>query len=417
MKNDWLKDIHDRMADFEVDVPQGSDQREQPQGLWEDICSAENLLNSHPVEKQTQISSTGKKTAYKIGGWSAVAAACMLFWWFLHPDPEAVHEKGISSVHEQKLAAEAEKPMEVAEKMENTTCIRSYFFQNGKTEIVSSTAPDSVATVMDSDATVMDSDVLPTKTIKPVKRNTERRKRHQYLAQRSRKEGMSQRFSVGISSSGGVDSNSRQLFQGGYAEASTTIDDTEWKDSPLLGIMYLNRGMEIEKKASHHAPIRTRLSFSYQINDRWSIESGISYAKVSSDFQEGSAANYILEEQTLHYVGIPLGVSFRMFTWENLDLYLSSDVLAEQCVAGDITRNFIIGDQTQQEANPIKSRPLQMSIGAQAGLQYNLNSTLAIYAEPGCRFYFDDQSSIETVFKDKKFDFNLNIGVRIMVGK
>ncbi len=408
MKNDWLKDIHDRMADFEVDVPQGRDQREQPQGLWEDICSAENLLNSSTLAKQSPISSTGKKTAYKIGGWSAVAAACMLFVWFLYP--EAVQENGISVVYEQELVTGAEKPMEVAEKMEYTTCLRSFFCQNGKTEIVSSKAPDSVATVMNSDS-------LPTKGIEPIKKFQERQKRHQYLAQRGRKEKVSQRYSVGLSSSGGVSSNSRQLFQGGYAEASTTIDDTEWKDSPLLGIMYLNRGMEIEKKASHHAPIRTRLSFSYQINDRWSIESGISYAKVSSDFQEGSAANYILEEQTLHYVGIPLGVSFRMFTWENLDLYLSSDVLAEQCVAGDITRNFIIGDQTQQEANPIKSRPLQMSIGAQAGLQYNLNSTLAIYAEPGCRYYFDDQSSIETVFKDKKFDFNLNIGVRIMVGK
>ena len=32
MKKDWLKDIHDRMADFETDAPQG---------LWDDICSAE----------------------------------------------------------------------------------------------------------------------------------------------------------------------------------------------------------------------------------------------------------------------------------------------------------------------------------------------------------------------------------------
>ena len=31
MKEDWLNDIHDRMADYEAD---------EPQGLWDDLCRA-----------------------------------------------------------------------------------------------------------------------------------------------------------------------------------------------------------------------------------------------------------------------------------------------------------------------------------------------------------------------------------------
>ena len=31
MKEDWLKDIHDKMTDYEAD---------EPRGLWDDICRA-----------------------------------------------------------------------------------------------------------------------------------------------------------------------------------------------------------------------------------------------------------------------------------------------------------------------------------------------------------------------------------------
>ena len=71
----------------------------------------------------------------------------------------------------------------------------------------------------------------------------------------------------------------------------------------------------------------------------------------------------------------------------------------------------------EEEVNAILSRPMQWSIGAKAGVQYNLNTLLSIYVEPGCSYYFDDHSSLETVFKDKVFDFNLNLGLRFSVGK
>ncbi len=419
MKKDWLKDIHDRMADFETDAPQG---------LWEDICAAENAKAKMPVIGQQQ--RAGNKWI-----WSAAAAACLLIGWYFYP---AVKQEVKGSKEQVIAVADHHDPFIV--KSDNQDNDQSEKKQAETVEVISSSimtkSSETIAqtSIQEINEPQEKADSIPM-AIAPAEKEPEAKNRHQYLTQtntnrdaelsrkqRERKQRErhqhEQRLTIALSSSGGMGSNSRQLYQGGYASASSTETDAEWQDSPLLGIMYLNRGAETERKVSHHAPIRTGLSFTYLINDRWSVESGVTYAMVTSDIHEGSVANYIDEHQKLHYVGVPLGVSFRAYSWKDLDLYLSSDILAEQCVSGQTTRNYILGDHSQQEeVIPIKSRPLQISVGAKAGVQYNLNSVLSVYAEPGCRYYFDDQSSLETVFKDRKLDFNLNLGVRFTVGK
>ncbi len=408
MKKDWLKDIHDRMADFETDAPQG---------LWENICAAESAK------------------AYNKWIWSAAAAACLLIGWYFYP---AVEQEVKGS--EEQVIAVADHHDPIIDQSDDQSDEQSEKKQAETVEVISSSimtkSSETIAhtSIQEINEPQEKADSIPM-AISSAKKEPEAKNNYQHLAQtdtnrdaelsrkqRERKQRerhqQDQRLTIALSSSGGMSSNSRQLYQGGYAIASTTDTDAEWQDRPLLGIMYLNRGAETERKVSHHAPIRTDLSFTYQINDRWSLESGVTYAMVTSDIHEGSVANYIDEHQKLHYVGVPLGVSYRAYSWKNLDLYLSSDVLAEQNVSGQTTRNYILGDHSQQEeVFPIKSRPLQISIGAKAGVQYNLNSVLSVYAEPGCRYYFDDQSSLETVFKDRKLDFNLNLGVRFTVGK
>ncbi len=409
MKKDWLKDIHDRMADFET---------EEPQGLWDDICAAEATAKETPVI-------VPQKKDYKIWiGSSAAVAACLLLFWFIRPDIEQVTE--IPSLPTQEIASTDHRtPIEDKVLPKDSEQAEQPFIAaatSDKKNIHSlQTAANNYDSLMQSE------EVKPSESKKhsepkkhPEPKKEESLKRYEYLAQTSpKKRNSDPHFSVGLSTSGGIGSDNRQLFQGGYAASSSTLSESDWVDSPLLGIMALNRGAETERKVTHHAPIRTGLSFSYRLNDRWSIESGISYAFASSDFHEGSVSNFIEEKQELHYVGIPLGATYRLLSWNRLDLYLSSNLMAEQCVSGQSRKKYIIGDKMQgeEETSAILSRPMQWSIGAKAGVQYNLNSLLSIYVEPGCSYYFDDHSSLETVFKDKVFDFNLNLGLRFSVGK
>lgn len=431
MKKDWLEDIHDRMADFEVEVPVTRDQREQPQGLWDDICAAEQKAKATPV-----IGKPKHNQRLWIGSAAAVAA-CLLLLWGIRPDQEQGPVSSVTS-GEQIASTHLIPTTDNQEGLLEQTSADLPSAEHGRNAAI---APRRKAI---SDTSVRQKQDPPTNDSKESKPASDQReqqqptsdqqqqqpkpasghreqpqKRHEYLAQSSPRKQMTEpRLTIGLTTSGGIGSDNRQLFQGGLPVTSSTLNESDWMDSPLLGIMALNRGAETERKVRHHSPFRTGLSFSYRLNDRWSLESGLSYAFVSSDIHEGSTAHFIDEEQHLHYVGIPLGVTYRLLTWKRLDLYLSTDVLAEQCVAAQSRKRFILGDKMQGEEKSyaIDSRPMQWSVGAKAGVQYNLNSLFSIYAEPGCRYYFDDHSSLETVFKDKAFDINLNVGLRFTVG-
>lgn len=430
MKNRWQKDIRNRMVDLEI---------EEPQGLWDSICAAEG------TERASRIG-VPHGPAIRKWIWSAVAA-CLLIGWCLYPvmDQEVetaattpavksepttaviTHRPTEAKVPSGRTANHAPTPVERVSvrtsvpDVHPAICEQKPAKHEADAAVLPSATNSTEAIALDSDEEILCTQAETDSVVifhTPIENIAEPHKRHRYLAQANRPKNAEQRFSIGISSSGGLDNNSRQLYRSDHAGASTIIDDAEWKDSPLLGIMYLNRGVETQRNVTHHAPIRTELSLAYKIDDRWSVESGVTYAMVSSDISEGTTANYIEDEQKLHYVGVPIGVRYRAVSWKKFDVYLSSDVLSELCVSGTTTRSFILGDRVQQqETIPVNSHPLQLSAGAKVGAQYHLASMLSIYAEPGCRYYFDDHSSIDNVFKDRKLDFSLNMGLRFTIGR
>lgn len=421
MKNDWLKDIHDRMADFEVD---------EPQGLWDDICSAETECKKLPA--------TGKRRSKTLWIMSGIAAACLLLFGIFHNNPvDSIEEKnstatesktastqptpvGDNNILKQNLLAEAHKPSARTEKYEMTQSSESHvaLALNNVTETAVEDSCNSSAPIQTTGHSEESNEPQ-----KPAASEQSYAAESTLMAS-SNETNLVQiartpepRFAVSLATSGGMGANDRSLFLGGGIGASSVLGDSEWMDSPLLGIMAMNRGAETERKVTHHSPIRTGLSFMYRLNNRWSLETGISYARVSSDIREGSSVNYVQEEQKLHYVGIPVGVSYRLLSLKHLDVYLSSNVLAEQCVSGQSRRQYFITNKAQEEeSRTVTSRPMQWSVGAKAGVQYNLNNQFSVYLEPGCIYYFDDHSSLETVFKERSCDFNLNLGIRMSVG-
>lgn len=92
---------------------------------------------------------------------------------------------------------------------------------------------------------------------------------------------------------------------------------------------------------------------------------------------------------------------------------MSAGLLAEQCVSGHRTKDYIIsGKSRQTDKETISTKPLQMSVNASIGLQLDILHNIGIYAEPGISYYFDDKSSLNTIYKEKNLNFNLNVGVR-----
>ena len=193
--------------------------------------------------------------------------------------------------------------------------------------------------------------------------------------------------------------------------------DANWKDDPYMGMLVTNKGHLTDRRVRHHLPVHAGASIAYRINDRVSVETGIAYSYLSADIHEGSDSYYFAGEQSLHYVGIPVGVRVRAMSRKKFDIYVGAGFEADKCVSGTLKKSYVINGQTRDDGHEsISIRPLQWSVNAGAGVQYNISSMVGIYAEPGLSYYFDNGSNIETIYSEKPLNFNLNIGLRVSFG-
>ena len=159
-------------------------------------------------------------------------------------------------------------------------------------------------------------------------------------------------------------------------------------------------------KASHHLPIRFGLKIGYQLSERWALQTGITYTYLYSEFTLVNRQQPAIE-QRLHYVGIPLGISYQIWKNSNFRLYASAGASAEKCVknsqeSGDANINV----QSDSE------KPLQWSVNTALGAEYQPTKQLGIYLEPSLGYYFKDNTPLEHYYKEHPLSPAIEFGLR-----
>ena len=168
----------------------------------------------------------------------------------------------------------------------------------------------------------------------------------------------------------------------------------------------------------HHQPLRFGLTFRYNINQRWSLMSGLTYSKLSSELQSGSGNYYYDDKQTLHFIGVPVNLAYTFWQSPKISAYLSTGALVEKNVAGRLTSNYYIDNQLETTTwEKISMDQLQWSANAAIGLGYRISNHVGLYAEPGISYYFRNGSQLETIYSDNPFNFNLQVGLRFTLGE
>ena len=134
-----------------------------------------------------------------------------------------------------------------------------------------------------------------------------------------------------------------------------------------------------------------------------------------SQLQSGSKNYYYLSNQPLHSIGVPVKVNFNI--WENrwFLFYVSGGMMIEKCVDGHITTDYVMNDRATSDTEPISTKPLQWSLNAAVGAQFNILPQLGLYVEPGGSFYFDDGTTIENIYKEKPLNFSIELGLRVSI--
>ena len=227
----------------------------------------------------------------------------------------------------------------------------------------------------------------------------------------------SQRWTLSTSATTGMGASSVTNSTATYVEA-VGPDDVMWADNPQLGIGIFNQGKSVKTEYKHRLPVRVGLNVAYRLTDRLSVESGVSYTRLSSDMKDGTKDNYSSSSQKLDYIGVPLNVKYRAFGYRRLSVYASAGLLTEKCVSGKTTHEYVIsGEKKKHEAEDVAAKPWQLSVNAALGAQFDVLRNVGFYVEPGVSYYFDDRSPLSTIYKEKPLNFNLNLGVRYTIGK
>lgn len=184
-------------------------------------------------------------------------------------------------------------------------------------------------------------------------------------------------------------------------------------------ILLANQYEEVYTDIKHNQPVSVGLSADYNINDRWSLRSGLIYTYLSSKLHSGSDNNYYSSNQSLHYVGIPLNVNFNVWKNKKLALYVSGGGLAEKNVSGKLTTDYVVDNKVlHTKKSNVKIDQLQWSANASVGAQYNFSDRIGLYFEPGVSYYFENaKSEIETIYKEKPWNLSLRLGLSFSLGK
>lgn len=182
--------------------------------------------------------------------------------------------------------------------------------------------------------------------------------------------------------------------------------------TPYEMVQLENQYKEIYTNIEHKQPIVVGATVNYNINERWSLRSGLTYSLLSSDLHSGSDNNYYYSDQTLHYIGIPLNINYNVWSNNKLVLYASAGGMMQKNVSGKLATDYIVNNKIEHsEKKNISVDGLQWSLNTSIGIQYNISDRIGLYFEPGVSYYLENKSPVETIYKERPFNLNLNIGL------
>jgi len=169
---------------------------------------------------------------------------------------------------------------------------------------------------------------------------------------------------------------------------------------------------KIIRKSHHYMPVNFSLALKYRLNNRFGIETGLGYSRMKSDFEMGANGNTINEQQTIHYLGIPVKGICNIYHRKMWSLYGSLGVTTEIPVYSRLGTNYYLHGTLEATDKTTIRAPWQWSVGAGLGLQYNITPNIGLFAGPSLQYYIPTGNPVETYRTEHPFDLSLPFGIR-----
>ena len=180
----------------------------------------------------------------------------------------------------------------------------------------------------------------------------------------------------------------------------------------LIQIAEQNSG-KIVHKEHHDKPITFGISVTKSISDRLSLETGLQYSILKSRFTIGEGGDSAATRQKIHYLGVPLRVSYKWMDYKRLSAYASAGVTLHVPVYSKLVgsadndwKRIIFGDKRF-------SPPLQWQTGASVGVQYEFAPNTSLFVEPTVNWLIPSGDETHTIWTEQPVMFTCPFGIRI----
>lgn len=408
--NDWTEQLRQRLNDAEVPAPEN---------LWDSISQQ---LDAQGQQQDTQgqqqdaedVQVAKKPHRVTLLPWAAAASVVLIagvgMWWQLrsntpdiamlepapHPitltDNKAVNTKA-SAVNTKASATSTHAMLAYKDNALAPTA------SNKEEEKVMALTMAEQEVQSEPIAEVSTTTSTPTATAtQKNQRTTQTQAAHTaYHLPRTQRQASNTRWQVGVGTAGNMN---RYKSSGPIYVNSLSAVNTEYADNEMFRVSPYEQDT---KDVTHHdMPILIGFTASYSVTPRIALASGLVYTLATSSFQHG--ASMPKETQTLHYVGIPLNLSYTVWGNSWLRTYIMAGAQADMNVKATL--------KADGHKSNIDNDRAQFSVTGGAGVQLNVAQQLGVYVEPGVRYYFDNGSAVQTIFKEHPTNFSLQVGLR-----
>ena len=398
MKQDkWTQQLHDKLAEHEMAAPED---------LWADIEAA---LEQQPKPRKSRFVALRRWAA------AATVAALMIgggyLWW--NGNDQKSEGTMAEATQRERPPVQANEPKEP----ETTPTREAYSPVHKKLAVATKTAIDSPSpmTINQPQETA---EIIPADTIveteRPVIEKAVETENQAVVRELDRQIAKlppaktKQPLSLGLYAMNGLNNQSSSngvLMADDMAKQFQDIYEYSYATAARISEPIYLTGYE--ERENHHRPISYGLTLSYPLTERLSLTTGVIYTKLVSDFTQVMRKTQIQREQTLHYVGIPVNLSFRLWAQNGFRAYVSAGTLAYW----NVDTHLVTEGVTQK----LPKDRMQWALNGSVGAQYDILPQLGLYVEPGLSWYPDNRSHIQNFFKDKPVNLSLQVGLRVNI--
>ena len=163
---------------------------------------------------------------------------------------------------------------------------------------------------------------------------------------------------------------------------------------------------------THYAPLSFGINIRKDINNRWAIESGLTYTYLLSKFRN-QQPQQIEATMEMHYIGVPLNlVAYISNSNPHWSLYASAGGMVEKGLQLNFTRNRY-NDRAVFETKLKENIPgFQYSLNASIGVSYKIHKEISLYFEPRINYYLNNNQP-KSIRTENPFIVGFNTGLRL----